>query len=221
MPVRRGNGRCRRFIPDRMSTRAFERNGPWNTMTGGGVQDQLVAFLPNLRRFAISLCRSRELADDLVQMACERALANAATGSRRARASTPGCSASCRNLWIDEVRKRKTAGPQEDIEAQDDLVGVSGERETEARLTLKSVAEAIDGLVRGAARGAAAGLRRGAFLQGGGRGARRADRHGDEPAGAGAQESRRGGRNIRAAGTFCRRQRGKDDDRPRPFPTRC
>ena len=48
-------------------------------MTGGGVEDQLVAFLPNLRRFAISLCRSRELADDLVQTACERALANAAT----------------------------------------------------------------------------------------------------------------------------------------------
>ena len=44
-----------------------------------------------------------------------------------------------RNLWIDEVRKRKTAGPQEDIEDRGDLVGASGDREVEARLTLKSV----------------------------------------------------------------------------------
>jgi RNA polymerase sigma-70 factor (ECF subfamily) len=115
-------------------------------MTGGGVQDQLVAFLPNLRRFAISLCRSRELADDLVQMACERALANAA-GFQEGTRFDAWMFLILRNLWIDEVRKRKTAGPQEDIEAQVDLAGVSGERETEARLTLKSVAEAINGLV--------------------------------------------------------------------------
>jgi RNA polymerase sigma-70 factor (ECF subfamily) len=115
-------------------------------MTGGGVQDQLVAFLPNLRRFAISLCRSRELADDLVQMACERALANEHRFEEGTRFDA-WMFRILRNLWIDEVRKRKTAGPQEDIEAQVDLVGASGEREAEARLTLKSVAEAIDGLV--------------------------------------------------------------------------
>lgn len=115
-------------------------------MTGGGVQDQLVAFLPNLRRFAISLCRSRELADDLVQMACERALANEHRFEEGTRFDA-WMFRILRNLWIDEVRKRKTAGPQEDIEDQGDLVGASGEREVEARLTLKSVAEAIDGLV--------------------------------------------------------------------------
>jgi RNA polymerase sigma-70 factor (ECF subfamily) len=115
-------------------------------MTGGGVEDQLVAFLPNLRRFAISLCRSRELADDLVQMACERALANAASFQEGTRFDA-WMFRILRNLWIDEARKRKTAGPQEDIETQTDLVGASGERETEARLTLKSVAEAIDALV--------------------------------------------------------------------------
>ncbi len=135
-----------RFIPNRMSTQAFERNGLENTMTGGGVQDQLVAFLPNLRRFAISLCRSRELADDLVQMACERALANEHRFEEGTRFDA-WMFRILRNLWIDEVRKRKTAGPQEDIEDQGDLVGASGEREVEARLTLKSVAAAIDGLV--------------------------------------------------------------------------
>jgi RNA polymerase sigma-70 factor (ECF subfamily) len=123
----------------------FKRDGSQGSMTERGVEDQLVDFLPNLRRFAISLCRSREVADDLVQTACERALANA-------QSFQPGTRFDAwmfrilRNLWIDEVRKRKTAGPQEDIDAQPDLVGVSGEREAEARLTLKSVAEAIDGL---------------------------------------------------------------------------
>jgi RNA polymerase sigma-70 factor (ECF subfamily) len=115
-------------------------------MTGGGVQDQLVAFLPNLRRFAISLCRSRALADDLVQMACERALANEHRFEEGTRFDA-WMFRILRNLWIDEVRKRKTAGPQEDIEDQVDLVGASGEREVEARLTLKSVAAAIDRLV--------------------------------------------------------------------------
>ena len=106
------------------------------------VQDQLVAFLPNLRRFAIALCRSREMADDLVQMACERALAN----QERFEAGTrfdAWMFRILRNLWIDDIRKRKTAGPQEDIDERHDLKGVSGEREMEARLTLNSVAQAI------------------------------------------------------------------------------
>ncbi|MCO5084532.1 MAG: RNA polymerase sigma factor [Rhizobiaceae bacterium] len=109
------------------------------------VADQLVAFLPNLRRFAISLCRSRDLADDLVQAACEKAIAHA-------EAFEPGTRFDAwifrilRNNWIDHVRRQRTAGPQDDISDRTDLVGTSGERETEARLTLRSVSEAIDGL---------------------------------------------------------------------------
>jgi RNA polymerase sigma-70 factor (ECF subfamily) len=120
-------------------------DGSRQAMTESSVEDQLVAFLPNLRRFAISLCRSREIADDLVQTACERALANAASFQQGTRFDA-WMFRILRNLWIDEVRKKKTAGPQEDIEAQVDLAGASGEREAEARLTLKSVAEAIDEL---------------------------------------------------------------------------
>ena len=77
-------------------------------MTGKAVQDQLVAFLPNLRRFAISLCRSRETADDLVQMACERALANEHRFEEGTRFDA-WMFRILRNLWIDEVRKKKTA----------------------------------------------------------------------------------------------------------------
>ncbi len=106
------------------------------------VADQLVAFLPNLRRFAISLCRSREIADDLVQAACERALVN----SHR---FEPGTRFDAwmfqilRNLWIDRIRRQKTSGIPDAIEDRHDLVGSHGERDAEARLTLKSVSEAI------------------------------------------------------------------------------
>lgn len=106
---------------------------------------QLVAFLPNLRRFAISLCRSRDVADDLVQAACERALASAGRFEAGTRFDA-WMFRILRNLWIDHIRKRSTAGPQEDIDQRLDIVGASGERDTEARLTLNSVARAISDL---------------------------------------------------------------------------
>ncbi|MCV3242251.1 RNA polymerase sigma factor [Mesorhizobium sp. ZC-5] len=106
------------------------------------VEDQLVAFLPNLRRFAISLCGSRDVADDLVQAACERALASAERFEPGTRFDA-WMFRILRNLWIDVVRRRKTAGVQEDISEREDIAGVSGEREVEARMTLRSVGEAI------------------------------------------------------------------------------
>jgi RNA polymerase sigma-70 factor, ECF subfamily len=106
------------------------------------VEDQLVAFLPNLRRFAISLCGSRDVADDLVQAACERALASAERFEPGTRFDA-WMFRILRNLWIDIVRRRKTAGVQDDITERQDIAGASGEREVEARMTLKSVAQAI------------------------------------------------------------------------------
>ncbi|RWP09146.1 MAG: RNA polymerase sigma factor [Mesorhizobium sp.] len=106
---------------------------------------QLVTFLPNLRRFAISLCRSRDLADDLVQAACERALANTERFEPGTRFDA-WLFQILRNLWIDHIRTQRTAGPQEDIEQRQDLVGASGERDVEARFTLNSVAQAITDL---------------------------------------------------------------------------
>lgn len=117
---------------------------PGNSMTDrtDRVEDQLVAFLPNLRRFAISLCGSRDVADDLVQAACERALASAERFEPGTRFDA-WMFRILRNLWIDIVRRRKTAGVQEDISEREDIVGASGEREVEARMTLRSVGEAI------------------------------------------------------------------------------
>ncbi|MQW33724.1 RNA polymerase sigma factor [Sinorhizobium meliloti] len=106
------------------------------------VGERLMAFLPNLRRFAISLCGLRDVADDLVQSACERALASAERFEPGTRFDA-WIFRILRNLWIDQVRRQKTAGVQDDITERHDIAGSSGERETEARLTLKTVAEAI------------------------------------------------------------------------------
>lgn len=98
------------------------------------VGERLMAFLPNLRRFAISLCGSRDVADDLVQSACERALASAERFEPGTRFDA-WIFRILRNLWIDQVRRQKTAGVQDDITERHDIAGSSGERETEARLT--------------------------------------------------------------------------------------
>jgi RNA polymerase sigma-70 factor (ECF subfamily) len=129
----------------RLTTLGTRKTGNFDVIETDQFGKQLIAFLPNLRRFAISLCRSRDLADDLVQAACERALANTERFEPGTRFDA-WLFRILRNLWIDHVRKQRTAGPQEDIEQRQDLVGASGERDVEARLTLNSVAQAITNL---------------------------------------------------------------------------
>ncbi len=106
------------------------------------IGDQLIALLPNMRRFALSLARRPDVADDLVQQACERALAHAA-GFEPGTRFDAWIFRIIRNLWIDRIRRDKTAGPQDDIEERRDLLGDDGERAMEARLTLASVGEAM------------------------------------------------------------------------------
>jgi RNA polymerase sigma-70 factor (ECF subfamily) len=104
-----------------------------------------VALLPRLRRFALVLCRSQPLADDLVQGACERALANANSW-------TPGTRFDAwmfrilRNHWIDHLRRMKTEGIMEDVALQTQLIGDPGEEPILSRLVLAEVQQAIDSL---------------------------------------------------------------------------
>jgi RNA polymerase sigma-70 factor, ECF subfamily len=106
---------------------------------------ELVALLPRLRRFALVLCRSQPLADDLVQGACERALANANSW-------TPGTRFDAwmfrilRNHWIDHLRRMKTEGMMEDVALQTQLIGDPGEEPILSRLVLAEVQQAIDSL---------------------------------------------------------------------------
>jgi RNA polymerase sigma-70 factor (ECF subfamily) len=69
-------------------------------------QEQLIALLPRLRRFARTLARNPHDADDLVQLAIERAL-------KRLDQWQPGTRLDSwmygiiKNAWIDEVRARQ------------------------------------------------------------------------------------------------------------------
>jgi RNA polymerase sigma-70 factor (ECF subfamily) len=69
------------------------------------LRDELVELLPRLRRFARSLARNMSDADDLVQIAIERALAR----SEQLRDGAPLAGwmfGILRNAWIDEARAR-------------------------------------------------------------------------------------------------------------------
>lgn len=105
----------------------------------------LIALLPNLRRFAISLCRSRDVADDLVQVTCERALANRASFEPGTRFDA-WMFRILRNAWIDQTRRLKTQGTVIDIEAAHTLIGDEGEKSTGNRLMLSATLKAIDAL---------------------------------------------------------------------------
>ena len=109
------------------------------------IGDQLIAFLPNMRRFALSLSRAPDIADDLVQQACERALANAASFEPGTRFDA-WMFRIIRNLWIDRTRRQKTAGPSEDVYERQDLVGEDGQQVVDARQALTSVKEALDAM---------------------------------------------------------------------------
>ena len=112
------------------------------------MEEELVALLPRLRRFALALCRDDTEADDLVQAACERALA-------RADRYAPGTRLDCwlyrvmQNLWIDHIRAVSARREHLDIDTVGDLPGTDGRTETEARLLLARVRERVAALPEG------------------------------------------------------------------------
>ena len=69
------------------------------------VHDQIVALLPRLRRFARNLVRDPHDADDVVQIAVERALLRLDQWRSDARLDS-WLFKIVRNAWIDEVRAR-------------------------------------------------------------------------------------------------------------------
>ena len=109
------------------------------------IGQELVALLPRLRRFALVLCRSQPLADDLVQGACERALANADRWMPGTRFDA-WMFRILRNHWIDHLRRARAEGMAEDVTTQTQLIGDPGEGPILSRLVLSEVQRAIDGL---------------------------------------------------------------------------
>jgi RNA polymerase sigma-70 factor (ECF subfamily) len=75
---------------------------------------QLIAQLPALRRYAMALCGNAALADDLVQDGIERALIHAAS-LREPERPGPWLRSIVHNLFVDEVRRRRTRGVSVDM----------------------------------------------------------------------------------------------------------
>lgn len=105
----------------------------------------LVEALPRLRRYALTLCRDGDTADDLVQETCARALAAPARDPE-----APWLAwlfTILRNLWFDRLRRKQSEGVAVDI---DDMVAppaIAGEDErVHARRALARVRDAIDQL---------------------------------------------------------------------------
>jgi RNA polymerase sigma-70 factor, ECF subfamily len=69
------------------------------------IQEQIVALLPRLRRFARNLVRNPHDADDVVQIAVERALLRQDQWRSDARLDS-WLFKILRNAWIDQVRSR-------------------------------------------------------------------------------------------------------------------
>lgn len=93
-------------------------------MATGTFEGEILALLPRLRRFARSLARNDPDADDLCQLAIERAL-KARDQWREGTRLDSWMYRIMRNIWIDEARARarraQTFAPEEDgIDVGDD-----------------------------------------------------------------------------------------------------
>lgn len=109
------------------------------------VGEELVAFLPNMRRFAVSLCRSSPVADDLVQLACERALASADSFQPGSRFDA-WIFRIIRNLWIDDIRRQRVAGVQDDIADHTERLAADDGQGAQTKIFLGEVWEAMQSL---------------------------------------------------------------------------
>jgi RNA polymerase sigma-70 factor (ECF subfamily) len=106
--------------------------------------DQLIAMLPRLRRFARGLAGSVVEADDLVQAACERALARRHQFQEGTRFDS-WMFRIVQTIWIDQVRARKVR--REDGEIGGGRLGSDEPvRRVEARLSLADVRRAVERL---------------------------------------------------------------------------
>lgn len=103
--------------------------------------DQLIAVLPRLRRFAAGLSRSASEADDLVQAACERALAREHQFQEGTRFDS-WMFRIVQTIWIDQIRARDIRKEDGDI-AEERLGTDEPVRRVEARLALSEVRRAV------------------------------------------------------------------------------
>lgn len=129
-----------RWKPAGAPSRAAESGNP----ASAGFSDQLVAALPRLRRFARGLAGSAAEADDLVQAACERALARAHQFQEGTRFDS-WMFRIVQTIWIDQLRARDVRKEDGDV-AEERLGSDASARGIEARIALAEVRLAVDRL---------------------------------------------------------------------------
>lgn len=103
------------------------------------LREEIVALLPRLRRFARTLARDPHDADDLVQIAIERALSRSEQLRSDARLSS-WMFGILRNAWIDEARTR---GRRNRIFAPESLGENVGDASSEAHADILAVQDAL------------------------------------------------------------------------------
>ncbi|MDT1062235.1 RNA polymerase sigma factor [Paracoccus sp. CPCC 101403] len=104
--------------------------------------EALIALLPNLRRYALSLTRRADQADDLVQQTVERAIANAGSHDPAQRLE-PWLFRIMRNGFIDQTRRQRSAGVQLDVHDMPEALPIDPTPALEARLMLRNVETAM------------------------------------------------------------------------------
>lgn len=106
---------------------------------------ELLALLPRLRRFARSLARDAADADDLLQVAIERALKAREQWQQGTRLDA-WMMRIVRNCWTDEVRSRTRRAQTFVAEEAGALVGVAGHEAVERSATMHDVGRAMNAL---------------------------------------------------------------------------
>lgn len=104
------------------------------------MQNKILELLPNLRRVAFALTGDVHDADDLVQSTVERVLV------KQPPADVPLIKwvlRVCRNIWIDEIRKRKVRVASDIDNMTYEISHVDGEQVAMGRIALKQVNRAM------------------------------------------------------------------------------
>src|SRR5579863_1099446 len=137
---RRGGALSFRWRREETPAGAAERANP----VSARFSDQLIAVLPRLRRFARGLAGAASDADDLVQAACERALAREHQFQEGTRFDS-WMFRIVQTIWIDQLRARDVRKEDGDV-AEDRLGSDAAVRGVEARLALAEVRNAVERL---------------------------------------------------------------------------
>lgn len=107
------------------------------------IKKEMISLLPRLRAYARAISRSADVADDLVQQCCEKALRNIGSFEPGSRLDL-WLFRILRNGWIDQIRARREMVALQDMEyAGQELPGEDGRRIVEARLQLSAVERAM------------------------------------------------------------------------------